>query len=133
MPLNIIVIDDSPLQLLMSSKLIQQNKRLKLLGAFTNPFLGLRAVNTMDVDIVLLDVEMPEIDGFSLKKMFKKPVEVIMNSTRPIFELQAYSQGAIDFIKKPLDSKRLDSAVSKLIQEVTVFEDQEKVFTALAS
>ncbi|WP_422081005.1 LytR/AlgR family response regulator transcription factor [Ulvibacterium sp.] len=133
MLLNIIVIDDSPMQLLMSSKLIQQNKRLKLLGAFTNPFLGLRAVNTMDVDIVLLDVEMPEIDGFSLKKMFKKPVEVIMNSTRPIFELQAYSQGAIDFINKPLNGKRLDSAVSKLVQEVTVFGDPEKVCTALAS
>lgn len=132
MPLNIIVIDDSPVQLLMSSKLIQQNKRLKLLGAFTNPFLGLRAVNTMDVDIVLLDVEMPEIDGFSLKKMFKKPVEVIMNSTRPIFELQAYSQGAIDFISKPVNSKRLDSAVSKVIQEVTFFKDQEKVCAALA-
>ena len=133
MPLNIIVIDDSPMQLLMSSKLIQQNKRLKLLGAFTNPFLGLKAVNTMDVDIVLLDVEMPEIDGFSLQKMFKKPVEVIMNSTRPIFELQSYSQGAIDFINKPLDRRRLDSAVSKLIQGVTVFKDQEKVCTALAS
>lgn len=133
MQLNIIVIDDSPMQLLMSSKLIQQNKRLNLLGAFANPFLGLKAIHTMDVDIVLLDVEMPEIDGFSLKRMFKKPVEVIMNSTRPIFELQAYSHGAVDFINKPLISKRLDSSVSKIIQEVTVFKDREKVYTALAS
>lgn len=133
MQLNIIVIDDSPVQLLISSKLIQQNKRLNLLGAFTNPFLGLKAVNIMDVDIVLLDVEMPEIDGFSLKKMFKKPVEVIMNSTRPIFELQAYSHGAVDFMNKPLSSKRLDSSVSKVMQGITFFKDQAKVCPALAS
>lgn len=133
MPLNIIVIDDSPMQLLISSKLIQQNKRLKLLGAFTNPFLGLKAIHTMNVDIVLLDVEMPEIDGFSLKRMFKKPVGVIMNSTRPIFELQAYSQGAIDFIKKPLSTEQLDSSISKVMHEDSFFRDQKKVRVALAS
>ncbi len=133
MQLNIIVIDDSPMQLLMSSKLIQQDGRLNLLGAFTNPFLGLRAVNTMDVDIVLLDVEMPEIDGFSLKKMFKKQVEVIMNSTKPIFEFRAYSQGAVDFINKPLSAKRLDSSVSKISEKITFFRDQERVRTAIAS
>jgi two-component system LytT family response regulator len=133
MQLNIIVIDDSPMQLLMSSKLIQQNGRLNLLGAFTNPFLGLRAVNTMDVDIVLLDVEMPEIDGFSLKKMFNNQVKVIMNSTRSIFEFRAYSQGAVDFINKPLNAKRLDSSISKISQKITFFGNQEKERTAIAS
>ncbi|WP_299533105.1 response regulator [Ulvibacterium sp.] len=133
MSLNIIVIDDSPMQLLMSTNLIQQNRQLNLLGAFTNPFLGLKAINAMDVDIVLLDVEMPEIDGFSLKKLLGDPIKVIMYSSRSLFEFQAYAQGAIDFIHKPLNTERLDNSVAKVLQEEIASQHQEKEFSALAS
>jgi DNA-binding NtrC family response regulator len=116
MKLNVIVIDDSAVQLVLSSKLIEKNKHLNLVGTFANPFLGLNAVNTGDVDLVLIDVEMPEIDGFSLQKLFKKSVEVVVNSTRPTFELQAYSNGAIDFLAKPLSASRLDLTISRVLE-----------------
>lgn len=116
MKLNVIVIDDSGVQLALSSKLIEKNEHLNLVGTFTNPFLGLSAVNSKDVDLVLLDIEMPEIDGFSLRKLFKNSVEVVMNSTRASFELQAYSHGAIDFLAKPLSDSRLDVAVSRVLE-----------------
>ena len=59
MKLNVIIIDDSAVQLTLASKLIQQNECLNLLGAYADPFLGLNAVNNEKVDLVLLDVEMP--------------------------------------------------------------------------
>lgn len=115
MKLNVIVIDDSAVQLALSSKLIEKNQHLNLVGTFTNPFLGLSAVNEEDIDLVLLDIEMPEIDGLSLKRLFKDSVEVIMNSTRASFELQAYSNGAIDFLAKPLSGSRFDVAVTRVL------------------
>ncbi len=133
MKLSVIIIDDSPLQLLISSKLIRQNKHLNLIGAYTNPMLGLMAVNGLDVDILLLDVEMPEIDGFALKSQITKPVEVIMNSTKPSFELRAYSVGAIDFINKPLKAERLHSSIAKVMKEEKFMGNQEKAFSAVAS
>ena len=114
MKLNIIVIDDSPIQLMIASKLIQQNDNLNLLGAYSNPILGLRAVNNASVDVVLLDVEMPEMDGFSFKKSIDKEVPVIMNSTRKSFSKKAKNAGVLDFLAKPLSAMKLRKAVSKL-------------------
>lgn len=131
MKLNVIVIDDSAVQLAISTKLIEQNEHLNLVGTYTNPFLGLNAVNNNDIDIVLLDVEMPEIDGFSLQKLFNKSVSVIINSTRPSFENQAYENGAIDFMAKPLNANTIDLAITKLLK--TEEEVLETVITMIAS
>ncbi|TMM52197.1 response regulator [Maribacter algarum] len=132
MKLNVIVIDDSGVQLALSSKLIEKNEHLNLVGTFTNPFLGLSAVNSEDIDLVLLDVEMPEIDGFSLQKLFKDSVEVIVNSTRSSFEIEAYSNGAIDFMAKPLCASRLDLAVSRVL-ELKNLLTFEKTISTVAS
>lgn len=133
MKLNIIVIDDSAVQLALSSKLIGKNKHLNLVGAFTNPFLGLNAVNNQEVDLVLLDVEMPEIDGFSLQKLFKESVEVIMNSTRASFELQAFSNGAVDFMAKPLSADRLDAAISRVLELKRLLSFEKPLLNTKAS
>ena len=116
MKLNVIIIDDCPIQLAIATKLVALNDNLNLLGAYLNPFMGLNAVNNSEVDMVLLDVEMPEIDGFSLHKLIAKPVEVVMNSTRAIFQIQAYMNGAIDFLQKPLNIKKLDGAVLRVLE-----------------
>lgn len=133
MKLNVIVIDDSALQLVLASKLIQKNPNLNLVGAYADPFLGLNAVNKEHVDVVLLDVEMPEIDGFSLQKFFKKPVQVIINSTRATFELQAYTNGAIDFIQKPLTSAKMDTSVARIIALRDVLETKKNYVQTIAS
>ena len=133
MNLNAIVIDDSPVQLLIASRLIQRNKHLNLLGAYTNPYLGLSAINSMEVDVVILDIEMPEIDGLSLIKFFDEQVKVIMNSTKPSFEFQAYTSGASDFLCKPLSASSLDFSISKILAGDKYSLISEKVFTAIAS
>ncbi len=131
MKLNVIVIDDSAVQLAISTKLIAQNEHLNLVGTYSNPFLGLNAVNDNEIDIVLLDVEMPEIDGFSLQKLFNKSVSVIINSTRPSFEDQAYENGAIDFMAKPLNATKINIAVAKLLKSKV--DLLEEMITSIAS
>jgi len=133
MKLNVIVIDDSAVQLAISAKLIQQNEHLNLVGTFTNPFLGLSAVNNNDVDLVLLDVEMPEIDGFALQKLFKISVAVIINSTRSSFKYQALESGAIDFIAKPLTAGKVNLAISKVLTVKESAPVLNTVITTIAS
>ena len=132
MKLNVIVIDDSLVQLALSSKLIRNNEYLNLLGTYSDPYLGLQAANDQEVDVVLLDVEMPEIDGFSLQKLFKNSVEVIINSTRASFELQAYINGAIDFLQKPLSAPKINSAVSRVLEMRRILAVQQTVADAIA-
>jgi len=133
MKLNIVIIDDSKVQLALSSKLIEKNEHLNLVGTYTNPFLGLNAINSQDVDVVLLDIEMPEIDGFALQKLFKDNVDVVMNSTRPSFEIQAYSNGAIDFLAKPLTSSRLELAVARVLEMKRLLAFDKQIVRSCAS
>ncbi len=133
MKLNVIVIDDSLVQLALSSKLIKKNEHLNLLGTYSDPFLGLQAANHQDVDVVLLDVEMPEIDGFSLQKLFKDSVEVIINSTRASFELHAYINGAIDFIQKPLTAPKINRAMSRVLEMRRILSVKDTFTSSIAS
>jgi DNA-binding NtrC family response regulator len=133
MKLNVVVIDDSALQLILASKLIQKNEQLNLVGAYADPFLGLNAINTEKVDVVLLDVEMPEIDGFSLQKLFKNSVHVIVNSTRANFELQAYVNGAIDFIQKPLTTEKIEKTVTRIMEFKRLVVSERIAVNTLAS
>ena len=121
------------MQLALSSKLIEKNEHLNLVGTYTNPFLGLNAINSQDVDVVLLDIEMPEIDGFALQKLFKDDVDVVMNSTRPSFEIQAYSNGAIDFLAKPLTSSRLELAVARVLEMKRLLAFDKQIVRSCAS
>ena len=116
MKLNVIIIDDCAVQLTFAKMLVAQNPHLNLLGAYSNPLLALNAVNSEAVDLVLLDVEMPEIDGFSLQKLFKTSAEVIFNSTRSAFEVQAYISGALDFLQKPWSPSKIDRAVIRVLE-----------------
>lgn len=133
MKLNVIVIDDSAVQLTLSSKLIEKNDHLNLVGSYSDPFLALSAVNNEDIDLVLLDVEMPEIDGFSLQKLFKKSVDVIINSTRASFEIEAYSNGAIDFIAKPLSASRLGKATFRVLELKQMLTFEKPVYDIVAN
>ena len=133
MKLNVIVIDDSLVQLELSSRLIKKNEHLNLVGTYSDPFLGLQAAKYQDVDVVLLDVEMPEIDGFSIQKLLEDSVDVIMNSTRISFELQAHVNGAIDFLHKPLTSHKINRAVARIREMKSILAVQDTVATTMAS
>ena len=133
MKLNVIIIDDSAVQLALASKLIKKNKNLNLVGAYSDPFLGLNVVNNEKVDLVLLDVEMPEIDGFSLQNLFKESVAVIINSTRAFFEFQAYVNGAIDFLQKPLNQSKIELAVQRVLKSKQNAADEAAGLATIAS
>lgn len=132
MKLNVIIIDDSPLQLRLSSQLIEKNSNLNLIGTYLNPFSGLDAVNNSVVDIVLLDIEMPEIDGLTLYKLFKKKVDVIINSSRGSYEATAIYAGATDFLCKPLIESKFNAAIDKLIMAENHIEAKEDSITPFA-
>lgn len=133
MKLNVIVIDDSLVQLALSKNLIKKNEHLNLIGTYSDPYLGLQAANELNVDVVLLDVEMPEIDGFSLQKLIKNSVEVIINSTRACFELQAYINGAIDFLQKPLTAPKINGAVARVLEMRSILSVHNNAASTIAS
>ncbi len=135
MKFNVIVIDDCPLQLLAAEKLIRENKYLNLTGSYTDPYLGLQALNSSAVDLVILDIEMPLLDGLSLTKLLtrKESLKLVMNSSKIAFECSSYEHGAVDFIVKPLTRLRFDIAISKVLESHNTMADKKENVSTIAS
>lgn len=130
MTLTTIIIDDSPLQQLATSKLINDNPSLKLQGIFENPKSGLEAIKSLRPDIVFLDVEMPGMNGFEVLESLDCNCQVILNSTRPEFAFQAFRYDHVkDYVTKPMKRDRFEKAVDKVMKNEAAQHRMEKVFT----
>ncbi|GMT49122.1 MAG: chemotaxis response regulator protein-glutamate methylesterase [bacterium] len=106
--IKVLVVDDSALVRKIFSDIVNEDPSLELVGIAQNGVIALRKIQELNPDIVTLDVEMPELDGFGvLKAMVGKRLQskVIMVSgvTKEGAEstLKALEMGALDFIPKP--------------------------------
>lgn len=82
MQLSTLIIDDSKMQELLTLKMINENPNLSYIGSYSNPKEGLQAANRLKPDVIILDVEMPEMDGFAVLENLEHDCQVIMYSTR---------------------------------------------------
>ncbi|MGX1929043.1 LytR/AlgR family response regulator transcription factor [Flagellimonas sp. 2504JD4-2] len=128
MTLTAIVIDDSLMQRLATSKLIKDNPNLKLRGAFNNPKIGLQAVNLFKPDVVFLDVEMPGLNGFEVLASLKCDCQVILNSTRSQFAFNAFLYDRVkDFVTKPMKKDRFERTVERVLKNRSAKQRTEKL------
>lgn len=88
---------------------------LKILGKAESVKTAIEQIKTLKPDIVFLDVEMPEKDGFSLIEETKPAdFEVIFTTAHPEYALKAIKASAIDYLLKPIDHSELEDAVKKV-------------------
>ena len=130
MTLKAIIIDDSPLQQLATSKLINDNPNLKLTGIFDNPKTGLEAIKSFRPDVVFLDVEMPGMSGFEVLESLDHECQVILNSTRSEFAFKAFRYDHVkDYVTKPMKRERFEMAVERAMKHETALRKTEKLCT----
>ncbi|WP_448530677.1 LytR/AlgR family response regulator transcription factor [Raineya sp.] len=111
-----IAVDDSPIQLTLLKNYIQKTPNLELLATFANPIEAYHFLQKNSIDILLLDIDMPEMSGLDLLKMLKKQPATILVTSKTEFALQAFELDAIDYIVKPPEYPRFLKAIQKAIQ-----------------
>lgn len=118
---NILVVDDRPDNIISLTSILEEDSR-NLLTA-TSGHEALRLALENDIAVMLLDVQMPEMDGFEVARLLKensrtKDISIIFVtaiSKEEKFTMQGYGEGAVDYLYKPLD-------VNIVKAKVTVFE-----------
>lgn len=124
--LKSIVVDDSEIQRTTVAKLIKNHPNLELVAEYRNGVEVLQNVKSDEVDVIFLDVEMPLVDGFDLLKSMKHTPQVVMISSEPGYALKAFDFNVTDYLLKPIESPRFDTAVKKtLIGSLYKQEDEE--------
>ncbi|MBI5917633.1 MAG: response regulator transcription factor [Bacteroidetes bacterium] len=108
-----IIVDDEPLAREGLEMKVAKMGFLELVGQFYNGLDANRFLAEQPVDLVFLDIQMPDITGLELLRTLKNPPLVIFTTAFPQFALDSYELDAIDYLLKPIDFQRFVKAVNK--------------------
>ena len=108
-----IAIDDEPLALDLLSEYASRTKELDLLKTYTNPLEALNYLGKAPVDLLFLDIQMPDISGLNFCKSVGKNTMVIFTTAHSKYAVEGFNLCAIDYLLKPIEYDRFASAVIK--------------------
>jgi len=112
--MNCIVVDDEPLANDLIKSYILKTDSLKLLDCFTNPFDALNFLLNNKVDLIMLDINMPELNGIQLLKSLPYQPFVIFTTAYSDYGAESYEYNAVDYLLKPFKYDRFMRAIHKL-------------------
>lgn len=114
MKLNCVIVDDSSVQRLIVTKLVNNNQNLNLIGDFSNAIEAKNCMMINHIDLVFLDIEMPVISGFDFIDGLKDKPQVVFISSKADYALKAFAYEAVDYLQKPIESDRFNFAVKRV-------------------
>jgi two-component system LytT family response regulator len=110
-----IAIDDEPFALELIAGYIQKTPFLEFSGAFTNPLKALSFLMNNKVDLIFLDINMPDLSGIQLLKSLSNSPHVVFITAYSEFGAESYDYNAVDYLLKPVKYERFLKAVNKVI------------------
>ncbi len=108
-----IIVDDEPLALHVLEDYMSKIPFLQLVKATTNPIEALTLVQEGNVDLVFLDVQMPELTGIQFLRIANGKAKVILTTAYPQYALEGYELDVIDYLLKPIAFDRFFKSVQK--------------------
>lgn len=115
MPLKCVAIDDEPLALELIRSYVSRLPDLQLLNTFEDAISGAEYLSMTTVDLLFLDIDMPDISGLDLAKaLIEKPM-LIFTTAHKQFAYDGFELEAVDYLLKPIDFTRFSKAVHKAI------------------
>jgi len=115
--LRVVLVDDEKLSLEELSFILSKNNEIEIIGEYIDALTALEFIKKSKPEIVFLDIEMPEIDGFTLAEEICKmnfPVSIVFATVFDKYAVKAFETNAIDYVLKPFSEKRLQITMEKI-------------------
>jgi DNA-binding LytR/AlgR family response regulator len=113
MPLRCLIADDEPGSHLILKRYLDELPFTDFAGSCYNAIQVYNFLKTNQADILLLDINMPEIDGFALLDMLPEPPAVIITTAYSDYAVKSYEYDAVDYLHKPIRFERFVKAIEK--------------------
>ncbi len=124
MKINTIIVDDEPLALDVLETFIEQMPEINLVKRCINAFEANQALTEYDIDLMFLDIQMPQLTGTDFVKTLANPPLVIFTTAFPNYAVEGFELDAVDYLLKPISAERFMKAANKAIEKLKLMHTQ---------
>jgi two-component system LytT family response regulator len=111
--MNCIIVEDNKMQRIALKLLVSQLDSLTLIAECENPIQAINVLEKEEVDLILLDIEMPKMTGLEFLKSRKKRPLIILITAKKDYALEAFEYNVVDYLLKPIKEDRFIKAVDR--------------------
>lgn len=112
--MNCIIIDDEATARMIINQLCSQVPDINVIDEFPNAIQAIKYLNQNEVDLIFLDIHMPDFTGFDFIQTLKNPPKIILTTSDPQFAIEAFEyECIIDYLVKPVALPRFEKAIQK--------------------
>lgn len=117
MPYQCFIIDDEPIAIDIVRAHLERLPDFEVAGTYEDPLQAFRAIKQKKVDLLFLDIQMPELTGLELLRTLRQPVDVILTTAHREFALEGFELNVIDYLLKPISFDRFLQATGKFLEK----------------
>ncbi|WP_159521121.1 LytR/AlgR family response regulator transcription factor [Sunxiuqinia indica] len=115
---NCLVVDDEPIAIRVIKNHLSEFKNLKLAGECNNAIEAMEFLSKQRVDLIFLDIQMPQITGIEFLKNLNPAPKVIFTTAYRNYAIEAFELDVIDYLLKPISLVRFSKAINRFYQRV---------------
>lgn len=123
--IHCIIVDDEPVAREILEEHLSKIDRVKVVASCKSAIEAFNIINRGKVDLIFLDINMPEISGLSFAKSINKNIKVIFTTAYREYAVDGFDLQAVDYLLKPISFERLLQALNKYLNENTQVKYEE--------
>jgi two-component system, LytTR family, response regulator len=121
-PVRVIIVDDEELARVLLRELLVEHPDVEVIAECGNGFEAVKAVTEKKPDLLLLDVQMPKLDGFDVIELIGSDIPVIFCTAYDQYAIKAFQVHAVDYLLKPFGADRLAEALARARARISARE-----------
>jgi DNA-binding LytR/AlgR family response regulator len=125
--LKCLVVDDEELARILLKTYIDKMENLTLIGNTENPLEALQILQNQEVDLLFLDIQMPELNGTSLAKIVNPKTRIIFTTAYSQYALTGFDLNVLDYLLKPITFERFEQAIDKAKDYFQITNQEETI------
>jgi two-component system LytT family response regulator len=116
MILKCAIVDDEPLAVELLSSYVERIPFMQLVGKYSNAIDAMKGLSETPVDLIFLDIQMPELNGLELSKMLPERTRIVFTTAFEQYAIEGYRINALDYLLKPIPYVDFLEASNKALQ-----------------
>jgi len=123
--MNVIIVDDEPLAQEVIETYVSKFPALNLIAKCSNAVEAFEVLNNNSIDLMFLDIQMPQISGIDFLKTLPNPPQVIFTTAYSEYAMDGYELNVVDYLLKPISLDRFAKAVNKAVAKEQQLQENE--------